>query len=178
LAANISRFSTDGENHLLNGVLFEIYFDSEGRFRDEGLKTAFFDEINGLSKNKDYSLSFTFINEQLQSFRDELFFIPSPEVEPLNFDMVVEKLEKDKLIEYKVVDIRYEGIDILRKSENSWFARGDNEIYYEPYTYSRLKEKISAELGVPKNLLTINPNYHLDADSKVLYPFGSILTKK
>jgi hypothetical protein len=178
LAANIGRFSKDGENHLLNGVLFEIYFDSEGRFRNEGLKTVFFDEINDLSKHKDYSLSFSFINEQLQSFRDELFFVPAPEDEPVNLDMVVEKFENDKLTEYKVVDIRYEGIDILKKLENSWYARGDNEIYYEPYTFSRLKEKISAELAVPRKLLTINPNCHLDADSKVLYPFGFILTKK
>jgi hypothetical protein len=178
LPNNIKKFLINGENHLLNGILFEIYFNSEGKFRSERLKLVFFDEIIELSKNPDYSSSFTFINEQLQPFTDELFFIPSPQMESFSIDVVLEKEESDKLIEYKVLDIKSQGVGLLKKLENSWFTRDDNEIYYEPYTFDRFQEKISFELGVPKKMLTINTNFKLNIYSKILYPFGYNLTRK
>ena len=44
----------DGENHILNGILFEIYFDSKGHFRQENFKCGLIDEIFNLQEKKQF----------------------------------------------------------------------------------------------------------------------------
>jgi len=74
--------------------------------------------------------------------------------------------------------LKNQGTELLKKIEESWFFRNDGETAYEPYTFIRLKEKIANELGIPNALLILNTNYHLDNNSKILYPYGYTLKKE
>jgi len=171
------KFNVAGNNHLLNGILFEIYFDAEGRFRGDKLKTAFFDKILSLVIKDEYASSFRFIKEQLQPFSDSLLFIPAPNATPISLNLVLEKVEHDKIVEFKVKGIKLEGKELLKKEEDSWLFRNDGELAYEPYTFVRLKQSISKQLGVPDTFLNLSTNFTLDALSKLLYPFGYTLSK-
>ena len=67
----------DGDNHVLNGILFEIYFDSHGEFREGGLKRHYFDEVMALSRLPEYTKSFSFIRTVLSPYRGKIIcFIP------------------------------------------------------------------------------------------------------
>ncbi len=177
IETNIKRFSYEGQNHLLNGILFEIYFDAEGRFRGQNLKTVFFDKIISLLKNEEFDSSFLFIQEQLQPFSDELVFIPSSNVNSINLDLVLEEVESDDVIEYKVKEIKHEVKELLKREEDSWIFRNDGQVAYEPYTLPRLKKTIAKQLAIPEPFLNLSTNYTLDAFSKILYPFGYTLAK-
>lgn len=78
IAVNLRKYHTaDGDNHVLNGMLFEIYFDSHGEFRGENLKRHFFDEIMALRNHPEFAKSFNFIRTVLAPYRDALvFFMP------------------------------------------------------------------------------------------------------
>lgn len=42
----LERWSTiDGENHVLNGILYEIYFNSKGKFRRNCIKSGLIDNV-------------------------------------------------------------------------------------------------------------------------------------
>lgn len=69
----VSKFSNNNENPFLDGILFEIYFDSNGIFRDDSLKDSDLNKIIELSKNPTYKTSFDFIDEQLSPFIEDLF---------------------------------------------------------------------------------------------------------
>lgn len=177
LPVKLNQFDANGENHVLNGILFEIYFNSEGKFRGKRLKKAFMDEVFMLQDNPNFEKSFNFIHDQLLPFAEDLLYIPSTNKESFSVDIVLEKDQHDNTIEYEVKEIKHEGIELLNKAEDSWFSGSNGEIYYEPYKFSKLKDKIASELGVPNQLLNINTNYPLEDNSKLLYPFGYEIKK-
>lgn len=80
LVNNLKPYQTaENENHLLNGILFEIYFDNNGDFRIENFKKSFFQEVIKLRNNKLFAKSFEFINDTLKQFASNLFYIPEIE---------------------------------------------------------------------------------------------------
>ena len=51
LSNKLNKYSeTDEENHLLNGILFEIYFNPQAEFRKNKTKKHYFEEIMSLRK--------------------------------------------------------------------------------------------------------------------------------
>lgn len=71
----LGKYNTNGENHLLNGILFEMYFNSEGCLRQNGVKSYEFDTFMGISTNEAFASSFDFINNVLLPF--DLLYTPS-----------------------------------------------------------------------------------------------------
>lgn len=78
MAVNLRRYQIDeGDNHVLNGILFEIYFDSHGEFRGDHLKRHYFEEIMSLRRYPEFEKSFNFIKTVLNPYRDNMpFFFP------------------------------------------------------------------------------------------------------
>ena len=78
IGTNLKKYFTeDNENHLLNGILFEIYFNSFGEFRNEHFKKSYFEIIFSLRKDQKYSKAFEFIHKVLLPYKDYLFYIPN-----------------------------------------------------------------------------------------------------
>lgn len=176
----ISNFQQeDGTNHFLNGILFEVYFDSEGKFRNEYLKNSLLSQINQLAPNNIYKKSFGFIHKHLIPFSDNIFFIPKHKPTSLNFDIIFNKtLQRDEKI-YEVKDIMFEGKSVLKADERfSNFGWG-NEPYYEPILYHNLKKKISDLTSVPFNYLSVSSSFdsELTSNSKIMFPYGIKIEK-
>lgn len=84
----IIRYNTqEGENHILNGILFEIYFDSNGDFRLNNFKKHYYENIFRLRKNKLYTKSFEFITNLLSPYKENLFYIPNEFSEIIDVDV-------------------------------------------------------------------------------------------
>ena len=171
LNSKLAYYNRDGENHLLNGVLFEIYFNSEGKFREKDFKTGYIDEIFKLQTNKDFKPSFDFINNQLQPFRDYLFYIPSSSPISLPIEIVFEEFEweflSEKKLDYKVKSIKYKITEILEPYDNShWYM-----------SYKDFKEKLSNQLAVPSSLLTISRNFNLSESTSIFIPNNFKISK-
>lgn len=62
--------------HVLNGMLYEIYFNSSGTLRNK-YKNTFYQKIFELSKIERYQLSFEFINNELEKIGNAIFIIPT-----------------------------------------------------------------------------------------------------
>lgn len=179
LANDIQQFNQDGENHVLNGILYEIYFNSDGIFRGNYIKAHFLPEISLLNSNELYKKSFDFIEEQLEPFKECIFYIPSFNNKSVNFDILFEKTIKDGVPIYVVKDIQHEIKSVLKKdSENSFFNTG-NETYYETMQYNGLKRKVCALTNVPLTKLTLVSNFDNEINdfSKVDFPIGYKIDK-
>ena len=74
LSMNLQRYiANDGDNHVLNGILFEIYFDSHGDIREK-LKRQSFEEVMALRNNSTFAKSFNFIRTVINPYRDSLIY--------------------------------------------------------------------------------------------------------
>ncbi len=178
LNENIEQFNIDGKNDVLNGILFEIFFNSDGIFRGKYLKSKYLSTINTLSSNPKYKSSFEFIENQLNNFKDNLFYIPSPTDKSVNFDIIFEKTEKDRVPIYRVKDILFEVKSVLVKETDSFFNTGD-ETYYETMQFLGLKRKISDLSFVPINRLSVTTNFDNEISdfSKIDFPIGYEIKK-
>lgn len=146
-----------GENHLLNGILFEIYFNPQADFRKEKTKMYYFDEIISLRKNEDFNNSFDFIRNLLISTQYLLVYIPQAQDEIMDVDIVAnnQKVSNDFNVEseYQLINkITCNGVDIT-KDISKYNVYGKNE--------SGLKEILANYLSAPMSLVQINPTVDL-----------------
>jgi len=77
---NIKSYTTpQGDNHILNGILYEIYFNSRGEFRtlDNAKCQGDIDKIFSLQYNPNYKKSFLFISDLLAEYQDSLYYVPN-----------------------------------------------------------------------------------------------------
>ena len=156
LVANLKKYqAADGDNHLLNGILFEVYFNPQAEFRKNKTKKHYFDEIIALRKIKTFEKSFGFIGNILQSVDYPLVYIPK-ETDEL-FDIVANNQMVTNFLgnesEYQIISsITCNSIDILNELSN-----------YDVYGKSEtgLKTIIGNFLTAPIELLQINSNIEL-----------------
>ena len=97
LEKKLRVFSIDSQNHVLNGILFEMYFDSKGKFRSEGIKgIRFIDNIIELANLSEFENSFLFIQSQIKNIGNPLFYVPSNNRQTISFDVIFEKLKNEQ----------------------------------------------------------------------------------
>lgn len=159
LSLNLKKYQApDGNNHLLNGILFEIYFNPQAEFRKEKTKKHYFDEIMLLRKNPLFVKSFGFIRNLLLSTNYALVYIPKEIDEIFDIDVVAnnEKIANyiGKETEYQIISkITCNSVDILNEIAN-YDIYGKNEF--------GLKKLLSNFLSAPIELIQINSNIQLN----------------
>lgn len=91
LSKNLHTYNCDnGENHVLNGILFEIYFDSHGEFRTHKLKKYYFEEVMSLRQHPDYAKSFGFIRTLINQYKDNLIYLIPENNAKLDVDITLQ----------------------------------------------------------------------------------------
>lgn len=134
LSSNLRKYlTTDGENHVLNGILFEIYFDSHGDFRETGLKRYYFDTIMALRKRPEYNKSFQFIRTVLSPYSESIIYKIPEDDSNLDVDITIhEETTKDFLgrdVVYSIIsNVSVNGLNITEKVKRCQnLSRGINE---------------------------------------------------
>lgn len=119
------NYTIDGSNHLLNGVLFEIYFNSKGLFRYHGFKTMFLNQLLEYSTNERLKCSFDFIERALKSFSHQLMFVPSVNRTVVDINVRIEQTEIKQPFEDTselrdcITSITFEGHELLAGQEDN-----------------------------------------------------------
>lgn len=126
-ASLLARYTVNGENHLLNGILFEVYFNSKGLFRFKDYKVAMFNDLMELCTHEPLKCSFRFIEKALKSFEANLIFVPSEAPKQVDINVRIEKgkiqLWKDVGEEGDIIQsVQFEGYELLANQE-------DNDIF-------------------------------------------------
>ena len=133
---------------ILDGILFEIFFDSRGELRSK-IKKGFFSEVFELQRFADLKASFDFIAEALTAARADFHAVPGKGHELAV--AVSAKKHKGSL----VVDAIYVGgADVLRPKEDAWDS-DDGERFYARIGAERVNEMLSEQLVVPARLLKV-----------------------
>lgn len=168
----LERWSTiDGENHVLNGILYEIYFNSKGKFRRNCIKSGLIDNVLELEENAKFVKSFNFINHQLEPFFDYICYIPSPNPKSLPIDLRMEIDESDyfgrKIKRWILKSVSVNGKNIIRET--------NDEFSYTTMSMDNLKEYLKLQIGVPTSKMTISSNYDQQIANNIIVPIGKIV---
>lgn len=159
MSANLRKYQTlEQDNHVLNGILFEIFFDSHGEFRAEGLKRHYYEEVMALRRFPIYATSFNFIRTVLKPYKEHfLYLIPEDVDEKLDADITVREenvknfIGEDEL--YSIItNVSVNGIDITDKVKKRF-----------EYSGMRLVEAIAIVTKAPIDSVVLHQNLPLNA---------------
>lgn len=154
LVANLRKYQTqEQDNHVLNGILFEIFFDSHGEFRADGLKRHYYDEVMALRRFPVYASSFNFIRAVLKPYKDScLYLIPEDGDEKLDADITVREektknyLGEDELSSI-ITHVSVNGIDVTDSVKKCF-----------EYSGMRLEEAIAIVTNAPIDAVALHAN--------------------
>lgn len=163
----LQSWADGDENHVLNGILFEMYFNSEGRFRGDRLKTSYLDAVCKLEDNQKYKSSFDFIHKQLTPFRDNLYYIPysNPKSVPVEYTIieveegVIGKTKKRQVLQ----KIMVKGKTVYEYNGN------DMEMMLTSISKEDFPEHLSSFLSIPAMRLSIITNVDVPESFRIPY---------
>jgi hypothetical protein len=142
------KYQDEKRKAILDGILFEIFFDSKGELR-KSIKDGFFDEVFELERHVDLKSSFEFIAESLVAARANFYVVPGK-----GHELAVTVSAKKKKDSYFVDAIYVVGANVLRNSEDELDSE-DGKIIYSRTSADRLNKHLSAQLVVPTRSLKI-----------------------
>lgn len=157
LNENLKRFNVNEENHVLNGILFEIYFDNNGDFRKDNFKKHSVEKIFDLRHVPQFKKSFEFIGNALSPFRQEIFYIPSIIDSIIDVDILATSLKMKnwvgEMVEYQIIESIYVFSKDITLPISRLCQSGTNSLH--------LKEMLSKYLTAPIELIHLNENIEL-----------------
>ncbi|WP_227370013.1 caspase family protein [Halomonas sp. M20] len=164
----------DGELRasVLEGMLFEIFFNSKGELR-ENFKTSKFNKVFEYQQYSEFDESFKFVSDILANYPNRFHIIPGKD-RSVSIDIETNENQEG---ERKVIGIHLGGINILREDEDYGFYEEDGEVPYEALRKAALERRISEDMLIPSSKLTINFDFDADKKSKILFPYGHTVAK-
>lgn len=149
-SSQLAQFPKETAQHLLAGILFEIYFDAHGQFRDV-VKFGYADKPLALVEEPAYDDVRTFILNCLQNYHARLRFLPG-DVEKKTVRIVSVKQQDENVLRQSVRalhSVTLDGVELIRDlpEADDALARvfGQHELSEE-----RLRAKIAEDLAIPK----------------------------
>jgi hypothetical protein len=166
LQQNLSQLNEGVYFHLLNGLLFEIYFDSTGGFRKRA-KADMLDSIFQLEESNQFKDSFKFIKQALKPYFKNLFYIPSS-ARGFSVDVSCVEFEKDNKA---IGGVYFEGDNVLYDKTGNEYFEPEKDYFLRKTKKEELKEELSKALITPSFRLKVN-FVNLESERKtVLVPY-------
>lgn len=164
-----SHFNKEKRTAILDGILFEIFFDSEGKLRSD-FKMLYFNAVMRLQRYEDYADSFEFISDILYQYQNRFYIIPG-KLRDVTVDVLTTENSNKEFI---INGIYYDGFNILKATDSAEDDE-DGDIYRYPINVSQLEELISSEMVIPLDRITFN--YTNPVTQKLLFPYMHTLKK-
>lgn len=150
--SSIKRYNDlEGNNHVLNGILFEIYFDNNGQFRGYNLKNDDLYWLTALIRDGRFAKSLEFIGNQLQPYSNRLLYIPSPNLKTIEIDVYGKNVSDELSVEeYQISNILVHNQSILTENRadahpNSMFLRRDSVANFQNW--------LAAQYAIPGDII-------------------------
>lgn len=187
LSTQLPRLPDAAGQHLLAGMLFEVYFDSHGAFRDEP-KFTYADKLLSVITQPNFADALAFITHHLHPHRTRLKFFPgdtdrkiicitSRPIALVAVDAKQGTTEFAPPLASEVRSILFEGVELLRDivadDQNKWQDYPRRKISPE-----RIKERISDDLAIPEWALKLDMQPQVEEDVQLALPNSKVFDPK
>ena len=171
-ANRTSGLDAERKKALLDGMLFEIFFNNNGELRGE-IKAEMFNETFALQAYADLSSSFDFIADALANSPSDFYAIPGRS-ELMSVAVNTQMISNDY---YKVRSIFVGSTDVLRPGSDDYATDDPSERMFRKMEKDAFEDLLSRELIVPKRLLHIDYNPPNAIEGLIGVPYGWTVRK-
>lgn len=170
----ISGMIDDKGINILEGILFEIFFNSEGDIR-RSYKISKFNLTFELQKFSNLTPAFEFIAECLVPFLNRFYILPGKAVDTISVEIDTKENENN---ENEILGVYFEGNNILRKIEKpSHRILRTKKSLFKNIWYTDFVEMLSEEMVIPKNKISLTSKIILDDNTKFLFPYNYTVSR-
>lgn len=159
----LASFPNDRAIDFLNGMLFEVYFNSEGEFRGQNIKGRCFNELLSIQSVKKFSPSVHFIRRSLEPYKSELPFLPNTTPELVTLELKIKKGDPPT-----VKSLTFEGRNLLSSDVSPegrvW------RLSYQSFTIDKLRRQLADDWHIPLSQLTVNVSPKLESNTELRLP--------
>jgi hypothetical protein len=163
----VAGVTPEKAKNILDGMLFEVFFNKNGEIRDD-FKMSRFNDLFSLNRIPEFAASFEFISEVLLNYQNRFYVIPGKS-RAVSVDVISSPVDTGEQL---ISAIHFEGFNILRKVDDG--SKEDWGAY--PIKHEKLLQTISTEMAIPLTQLTVNINFEKKG-SKILWPYGVTVKK-
>jgi len=166
LATKLGALEREVVFHILNGILYEIYFDSHDRFREKK-KTERLDDVFALELAPDFKRSFEFIRQALMQHEKYLFYVPGAPR-----DVLVD-VTNTKVVEGKssVRSISVDGQDVFYDADGQTLVANAEVEFHFSQTVEQFESGLSSIMVTPRGRLKLTYLYTPEPDSSLVVPY-------
>lgn len=157
LKNNLEGYMSGEDNHVLNGILFEVYFNNNGDFRRNNLKKKALPYIFSVRRLPKFKNSFNFIYNALQPHKNDLYYLINNKDEMIDIDVLINSEDEihvwgeNKI--HQIIEQVKIGTKDITKSMSQICELGLNEL--------GLKRRLSEFMAAPEELIHINSSKHI-----------------
>jgi hypothetical protein len=168
-----SKYDENRRKPLMDGILFEIFFDSSAQLREQP-KNRCLDQAFELQKYQELSGSFAFISECLLTHADRFHAIPGKD-RTITVDVVTRKKSGNQQV---VKEVRFDGVNILWIDDDSVVSWRADKSGYRKMSIKDFEKRLSDEMVVPARLLTATYLFDEKTKPTLLFPEGGTVRKR
>ena len=166
LRRKLSIFPIEIANHILAGMVFEIYFDSSCQYRED-VKFDYASSILSLLIKDDFEHAKSFIRYHLQGHEEQLLFMPGDQGEPKSEITINVSMSQGEESSFILDSVMFQGKELLvDDDEPLWFPQN--------YNASKIRAEVSSTLAIPEWALTLKVNEKI-GDKYLNLPEGKLL---
>lgn len=164
---NLNRLPESTAFHILNGILFEIYFDRYGNLR-ECLKSDYYEYPIKLCLKDQFKNSCQFIRNLLEQYSQKVIYLPGT-TEVLCIDVVVKYCdEKGKNF---VDSICVDGMECMYIEDETDLYHYESHYFLPERTPDKINNFILTAIAIPKNKVKISYSIEYTSDDTFLCPY-------
>lgn len=152
--------------HVLNGMLFEIYFNSSGRLR-MSKKTQRMEEVLALEDDVRFARSFEFIRQALLPHQKELFYLPGI-CRVVAVDVILLLVPPD---DFAVKGIMIEGQDTFYAGDGHTLITGANDPPLRFRSVSQFESELLEMMAIPARRRQLTYTPVLPESRRLLLPY-------
>jgi hypothetical protein len=163
LRRELATLPKDKAIDFINGMFFEVYFNSQGEFRGDKLKGRCLPDLLKLQSVSKFKTSISFIRQSLEPFKNKLPFLPSVKPEIVSIHLKIKMTDKPL-----IKSILINGYELLVSGES---ARGNIwRLSLRKFTVNELRVEMSNEWDIPYEQIAIVTNKEFEDGVKFRLP--------
>lgn len=166
LRRELASIEEDRAIDLLNGMFFEVYFNSSGEFRGRQPKSQRLEQLLALQTVKKYEPSIAFIRRALEPYRSSLIFLPNNVPEIVTVSLKVKKSDPPVIKSLMINDK-----DLLTTApSNDDLSTRLWRLSFKSFTISELRQQMATGWGIPVAQIEIDGGKSFESGTKLRLP--------
>ena len=164
LGVNLLKWTgNDGKNHVLNGMLYETYFNREGNFRGIGrIKDGMLDALISLSSDSKFADAFEFISSELEPYTSCLYYVPKLKEESYEVMLILEEVKDEYFDHFIIKSIKVNGTEVYNPEETSSSF---------PYRWNEITNKLKQYMAIPSDKIEFKKNIDTEELKTIELPY-------